>query len=316
MIVVWLAFVGITAALLLFATGDRWVLPRGWGRSPFGADIRPKAVTASTVVMVRVPSGLALASRVLSTAAEPRALAVIVHGLCLNSTWYMSLARACVAGGIGAALLDLHGHGRSQGRRGYLPPRGDIIADLAHAILQISADHPNVRLILVGHSAGAEFALSVELAAALERGGASIMGACGIAPYLAGGNMQRRFNIRCPLISINPRGLLSSRWPALHYNLPGSWSDQDLQASFDRSLLKLLESGEPAARRLAALAFPVLLLVGEHDEIIAPASVIALGTDRVHARVIPATDHMTVVPAASGPIMETFLRAGSHAESL
>jgi alpha-beta hydrolase superfamily lysophospholipase len=315
MTVLWFTLFGIAAALLFFATGDRWVLPRGWGRSPFGADIRSSTVTVPTVTMLPVPSGLALASRVLSTANRPRALAVIVHGLCLNSTWYLSLAKAFVAAGVGAILLDLHGHGRSEGGRGSLPRRDDIIVDLAHAILQITARHPDVRLVLVGHSAGAEFVLSVELAAALKNGGAYVVGACGIAPYLAGGKMQAPFSIRRPLISINPRGLVSSRWPALHYNLPRAWPASELQASFDRSLLKLLASGEPPARRLAALAFPILLLVGEDDEIIAPASVIALRTDQVDARLIPAADHMTIVPAAAEPIIETFLRARSHAGS-
>ncbi len=309
MSLLWILLAGVVAAGFFFLSGDRWIPPAWCGRSPFGVDTRPEVSSVSTTMTASTPSGVALAIRILEPYDEPHMIAFVVHGLCLNGAWCASLGEALAAHGVVSALLDLHGHGRSGGKRGFVPARAALIEDIAHAISHVRARYPQIPLLLVGHSVAADFVLSRELAAILAAAGADVVGACGLAPFFAGGATQASFDIRRPLMSFNLRGLLSSRWPALRYNLPIGWPDTDLQATFDRSLLSLLNSGEPPARRLGSLKFSVLLLVGEDDGIISRRSVEALQQGRVVARRIPGADHMSIVPRAADLIVETFVSA-------
>ncbi len=266
-------------------------------------------------MMMPVPSGLSLAARVVEAASQPQALAVILHGLCLNGSHYLGLAASLAASGVTTALLDLHGHGLSGGRRGAIPPRVLVDADLAHAIAEIAKHHPDVPLLLVGHSLGAELIISHEVISRLGAAGLIVAGACGLAPYFAGGGMQKPFDIRQPLLSVNPRGLFCRRWPAVRYNLPRVWSDPSLQATFDRSLFQLSASRGDPAERLKDLHIPVLLLVGENDAIISPAAVDALQSARVLANRIPLADHMSIITDAAAAILETLMPLRSHAEA-
>lgn len=310
----WLLY-GAAAVAAFFASGDRWIPPRGWGRSPFGADSRQHDAHAVSVMMVSAPSGLSLAARIVPAATQPRGLAVILHGLCLNGSYYLGLAASLASSGVTVALLDLHGHGLSEGRRGAMPLRTVIDADLAHAIAEITKQHPSTPLLLIGHSAGAELLVSHEVISRLEATGITVAGACGLAPYFAGRSTQKPFDIRQPLFSINPRGFFSRRWPAVRYNLPCTWSDPSIQATFDRSLFKLSASKVDPAERLKELHKPVLLLVGENDAIISPAAVDALQSAQVLANRIPLADHMSIIANAATAILETLIPPRSHAET-
>jgi alpha-beta hydrolase superfamily lysophospholipase len=303
---------GAASLGLFFLSGDRWIPPSWWGRSPFGTDTRVDGTAAFSTATASTPSGVTLSMRVMEPANEPHMIAFVIHGLCLHGAWCAGLGEALAAHGVLTVLLDLHGHGRSEGKRGFLPDRATLIADIAHVVSHARCGHPKLPLLLVGHSVAAEFVLSRELSELLAADGADIVGGCGLAPYFAGGATQARFDIRRPVMSLNPRGLLSSRWPALRYKLPRAWSDADLQTTFDRSLLSLLRSREMPAGRLRALGFPVLLLVGEDDAIISPRSVEALQSGHVVARRIAGADHMSVMRCAADLIVETFVSATSR----
>ena len=85
---------------------------------------------------------------------RPRFLAVVVHGYGEHAGRYEELAE--VLNGHGAAVFapDHMGHGRSAGERVVIEDFEDVVTDL-HAVAELArAAHPDVPLVVIGHSMG------------------------------------------------------------------------------------------------------------------------------------------------------------------
>lgn len=84
----------------------------------------------------------------------PKAIVVIVHGLCEHHGRYDYLVKHFCAAGVGCYRFDHRGHGRSEGERTYysdwntLPDDANVVVDLA------IAQNPGVPVFLLGHSMG------------------------------------------------------------------------------------------------------------------------------------------------------------------
>jgi alpha-beta hydrolase superfamily lysophospholipase len=87
-------------------------------------------------------------------AETPRATAVIVHGLGEHGGRYAHLAGHLAAWGVSSLAVDGRGFGRSSGQRGQGATFAERLADVAWAIAQQRACHPDLPLILFGHSMG------------------------------------------------------------------------------------------------------------------------------------------------------------------
>ena len=86
--------------------------------------------------------------------AEIKAVLVIAHGLGEHSGRYLPFVEHFVALGYGVYALDHEGHGRSQGRRGYIPHLSTFVETLFQYISQIKDKHRDKKFFLVGHSMG------------------------------------------------------------------------------------------------------------------------------------------------------------------
>ena len=94
------------------------------------------------------------------TAADNKAIVVIVHGLCEHQGRYDYFAEKLHAAGYGTYRFDHRGHGRSQGD---LPNYGSYheILDDTNVIVDMAiAENPNIPVYLLGHSMGG-FAVSL-----------------------------------------------------------------------------------------------------------------------------------------------------------
>ena len=86
--------------------------------------------------------------------AFPRAIVVIVHGLCEHQGRYDYLTAKFCAAQVGCYRFDHRGHGRSEGERTYysdwneLPDDTNVVVDLA------IAQNPGLPVFLLGHSMG------------------------------------------------------------------------------------------------------------------------------------------------------------------
>ena len=87
-------------------------------------------------------------------------IAILAHGSSASSIEMNAAAKALAEAGVTAVALDIRGHGAS-GTRGDIAYPGQLDDDLADLITQLRKAYPAARFSLVGHSAGAGFALRI-----------------------------------------------------------------------------------------------------------------------------------------------------------
>jgi len=85
---------------------------------------------------------------------EARYLAVLVHGYGEHIARYDHVADTLVRHGATVAGPDHLGHGRSAGERVLVDDFADVVTDLHTAIRRLRQAHPDLPLVLIGHSMG------------------------------------------------------------------------------------------------------------------------------------------------------------------
>ncbi len=91
----------------------------------------------------------------------PRAVVALVHGYADYGARYAHVADAWAERGITTVAIDLRGHGRAEGRRGYCERFTDYLDDFAELELLVEKHAPGVPRFLFGHSFGGLIAASV-----------------------------------------------------------------------------------------------------------------------------------------------------------
>lgn len=97
---------------------------------------------------------LALFDWLLPNGQRPRALVLIVHGLGEHAGRYAELAADLNAWGYTVRAYDQRGHGQSSGARGDAPHPHALVHDLAEVVDHTRASHPDLPVLLLGHSLG------------------------------------------------------------------------------------------------------------------------------------------------------------------
>jgi alpha-beta hydrolase superfamily lysophospholipase len=87
-------------------------------------------------------------------------IAILAHGSSASSIEMNAVAKALAEAGVTAVALDIRGHGAS-GTRGDIAYPGQLDNDLADLVAELRKTYPAARFSLIGHSAGAGFALRV-----------------------------------------------------------------------------------------------------------------------------------------------------------
>lgn len=88
------------------------------------------------------------------TAADNRAVVVIVHGLCEHQGRYDYFAEKLHAAGIGTYRFDHRGHGRSEGEDTYYTDFNELLDDTNVVVDMAIAENPDIPVFLLGHSMG------------------------------------------------------------------------------------------------------------------------------------------------------------------
>lgn len=88
------------------------------------------------------------------TPEKVRGLFVITHGLAEHSDCYHPLASRLVDDGWKVFAWDLRGHGRSEGKRGFVRHISDYVDDLDIFYKMICKERKDLNLVLFGHSMG------------------------------------------------------------------------------------------------------------------------------------------------------------------
>ncbi len=85
---------------------------------------------------------------------DPRAVIVIVHGLCEHQGRYDYLTMRLNAQGYSVYRFDHRGHGRSEGQKIYFSSFEDVAKDVDVVVERAFVDNPMVPLYIIGHSMG------------------------------------------------------------------------------------------------------------------------------------------------------------------
>jgi alpha-beta hydrolase superfamily lysophospholipase len=136
---------------------------------------------------------------------RPRAALAIVHGHGEHGGRYQNVFDYFVPRGYAAYALDLRGHGRSPGQRGFIRDWGDYREDCLAFLGFIRGREPGVPLFLYGHSLGGLIALDLVLHQPEDLRGAIVS-----APVLGPPNI--------PAVLLQISKLLSAVWPGFSMN--------------------------------------------------------------------------------------------------
>lgn len=128
---------------------------------------------------LKLKNGLLLKGMIHSPGEDARAVVILVHGLGEHIQRYNYWADLFKKEGIGFAGLDLPGHGRSEGSRGYIKSYSQPGEMIDILLTTCSRTFPGVPLFLYGHSLGGGIVLDY-----LIRKNPKIKGAIVTSPWL------------------------------------------------------------------------------------------------------------------------------------
>jgi alpha-beta hydrolase superfamily lysophospholipase len=87
-------------------------------------------------------------------AGQARAVVALLHGYADYGARYQRVADLWADMGIATATIDLRGHGRSEGPRGYCDRFSDYLDDVGELVRLVGDKAPGVPAVLFGHSFG------------------------------------------------------------------------------------------------------------------------------------------------------------------
>ncbi|WP_158547468.1 alpha/beta fold hydrolase [Rhodovulum sp. 12E13] len=268
---------------LALAAGGALALA-GCGGRPAPLPERPAAETPAVAIRrgarnVAGADGTPLAATAWRPAGRPRAAILALHGFgeTAPNTWGAA-ARHWAARGIAVEGYDHRGFGRNPSRKVW-PGAEALVADAVAVSRQVRVRHPDMPLVVVGHSMGGGVALAAAAAGleadALVLAAPAIAGGAQMSPvYRLGGwalgtfAPDRRFTGGDAVTLVptdNPDALAAAAADPLHF----------ADAS-GRELWGLVRVSDLAARAAPRVGIPVMTVMGAHDDYVRAAGVRAV----------------------------------------
>jgi alpha-beta hydrolase superfamily lysophospholipase len=201
----------------------------------------------------------------------------IVHGYGDHAGRYLEAMTWFASQGVSCHAVDLRGHGRSTGRRGYVRRWDDYLLDLENFLRHPDvAERDEIPLFILGHSHGGLVVAVAGVRHLLERHNAA--GVILSAPYLENAfpvprhkSIAARFlTVLCPSVRIS-----SGLKPELMSSDPERVEDSRndplmLRCATPRWFMGQLAAREEAMTRASEFTLPLLMLQGDADSIADP----------------------------------------------
>ena len=250
-------------------------------------DVRPDPALPANVTaeVIDARDGTKLYARHWATAAEPKAVVVIMHGLKDHAGHYHAFAERLTAAGFGVYAFDLRGHGRSAGARVSPGSWLAYVDDLDQFIARVAAKEPGKPVFLFGHSMGGAIATLTAI-----RHRAALAGLILSGPALA---------VDAPPLLLAATQMAGALTPgAKALDLPNEDFSSDPLVGKAMTADPLISQGPGPARtawglidgirmiwaHTDGLTLPILALHGTRDSLTAPTG------SRELIRVVPSTD--------------------------
>ena len=219
---------------------------------------------------------------------SPRARLLIVHGLGEHARRYSRLAREMNDIGISVRAYDQRGHGLSEGKRGVLPAREDVLPrDLLEVFAAYAGEGEDVPMLL-GHSLGGLVVLHAVTMLGLQPRGL-IASAPGLAAFVSRADRWLASILRRVLPDLTIASGLKDDKLSHDAHVVRAYRDDPLVHDRISARLAsyLLGEGDAVINAAAHLQVPTLLQIAGGDELVDPSGA------RAFAEIAP-PDYLTV----------------------
>ncbi|MBI3224041.1 MAG: lysophospholipase [Mycolicibacterium cosmeticum] len=202
---------------------------------------------------------------------DPNGVVVLCHGYAEHARRYDHVAQRFGEAGLITYALDLRGHGRSGGKRVYLRDISEYTADFHHLVGIVTAAHPELKRVVLGHSmgGGVVFSYGVEHPddyAAMVLSGPAVYAQDAVSPVMTAvakvlGSLLPGLpveNLPADAVSRDPQVVAAYEAdPLVHHG--------KLPAGIAKALIGV---GETMPQRASALTAPLLVVHGGQDKLI------------------------------------------------
>ncbi|MDR2019757.1 MAG: lysophospholipase [Treponema sp.] len=216
---------------------------------------------------------------------QPAAALIFIHGGgAYSGSGYQYLAKGLSEKyDVSAYLLDLRGHGNSEGPRGDAPSSSQVLKDLDLFIETIQKQNADLPLYLGGHSSGGGLILNY----LANFNDANIKGYIFLSPHFGYKSKTERKNIKRPFAKVKTglfvingmfRGKKYGNTPAVFFNYPENVLKETplLITSITVNMALAVTPNNPGGQ-FETIGKPFGLFVGEHDELFIPEKVLRYG---------------------------------------
>lgn len=229
---------------------------------------------------------------------EPRGVVILAHGYAEHARRYDHVAARFGDAGLITYALDHRGHGRSGGKRVYLRDMSEYTTDFRTLVGIASAEHPDLKRIVVGHSMGGGivFAYGVEHPDEYS------------AMVLSGPAVDAQESVSAGMTLIaKVLGKVAPGLPVEDLPADAVSRDPEVVAAYESDPLvyhgklpagvarALIGVGETMPQRAASITAPLLVVHGDQDKLIpvegSKRLVECVGCSDVHLKVYPGLYH-------------------------
>lgn len=202
------------------------------------------------------------------TPEQTKAVICLVHGLGEHSSRYQNFAKLLLEQGFAVIAVDLHGHGQTDGKRGYAVAYEVLMNDIALLVKAASFRFPDVPQFLYGHSMGGNLVTNYVL-----RNSVDIKGVIISAPWLQ--LAQRPPFIQ--LVLAYMMGYIAPKFSQSNgIDINALSHDPDVIAAYKDDPLvhdqitvglfkELYQAGKWALKHASSLSIPALIMHGTDD---------------------------------------------------
>jgi len=245
--------------------------------------------------------------------AQPaRELVILYHGggVHQNAGYQVLAGQLAINEAIAVCLVDIRGHGQSQGEPGHVKNSSQIWQDVDQLLAVMHQRLPQARLHLLGHSSGAGMLLNYFTCYQPQQTVSSLMmlaPALGpFAPITAPNNQPSSFAQakQWPFIlHALTGGRCFGQTRAISLNFPeGIAQQQGFVEKYTVNMANALTPRQPA-KQLAKLCLPTWVWVAAEDELFSAPQMTAFlrgqKTDNLHWSTLEATTHLDIIFSVS-----------------
>ncbi len=279
-------------------------------------------ITLNPPAYLQASDGIKLAYYSFIPATHPKATFIFYHcaGMWSNALYQQMAQKLVQEVPVAVYLVDLRGHGNSQGPRGDAPAAAQVYDDVEVVVRSVKEAYPTVPLLLGGHSSGA--GLVVNYAGWSKNN--IVDGYVLLAPFLGGdsetGCADQHFvkKVRTWLFIAN--ALSGGRWfnhtQAVFFNYPAWLLKHDpLIVSTYTTAMAAATSPYQAKTIFQAMKKPCAIFVGAHDEQFLPEKIVAFKNflssgikPKSSAEILPDAKHLTLILQAPELLAKAIVR--------